>query len=192
MRGAVLLTAIVLVGCTGDDGARRGLITVPDLTGLSRDRAVGLVGQLDLDIRIEEIDITEIDSLTPSPGTVAGGQFAGDAVLRQEPVPNTRVEPGATLILFVPAERLLRAGEERLRLLTHCGLSYPLTYQGQRWLPVERRFRRTHNPPEGFHSDGYYDRGFIQKVDEDTLIYTSSTGIAVEYEPTKRREGGCD
>ena len=190
--GAVVLTSVaVLTGCTADGPSRRR-ITIPDLTGLSRSQAVSLIDNLDLEIRVEEIDVADIDVTAASPGTVESGRFAGDAVLRQDPVPNTRVEPGSTITLFVPVARDLRPGEERFRLLTHCGLSLPLSYEGQRWLPVDRRLRRTINPPEGFASDGYYDRGFIRRIDDDTLIYTSATGIEVEYEPTKKRGHGCE
>jgi len=81
--------------------------------------------------------------------------------------------------------------EQSFHLLIHCGLSYPLRFDGRSWLPVDKKLRRTHNPPEGFGGDENYDRGTIRVVDQDTLIYRSSTGVEVEYEPTERAAGGC-
>lgn len=85
------------------------------------------------------------------------------------------------------------AGEEGqpFRLLIHCGLSVPLEFGNRFWLPVDTRLRMTHNPPDGFGSDDNYDMGTIRRVDEDTIIYTSSEGVEVEYEPTKRRRNLC-
>ena len=82
--------------------------------------------------------------------------------------------------------------EKPFRLLVHCGLSYPLPYRGRFWLPTDPQLRRTHNPPEGFGSDDNYDEGTIQRVDHDTLIYRSSEGVEVEYEPTTRKPKGCE
>src|SRR5918992_882469 len=184
---------LLLVACTRDDTPKPSnqTITVPDLTGLSRKNAVDLIDQLDIDIDIQRIDVTEIDSAPRAPGVVVGGQFAGDAVLKQDPPPDTKVEPRATVTLFVPYGRPLRPGETRFRLLTHCGLSYPLEFDNRFWLPVDAKLRRTINPPEGFHSDGYYDVGRVRPIDHDTVMYTSSVGIEVEYEPTKKRPQGC-
>lgn len=185
------VAAAVTAACTADDGPgprSDAEITIPDLTGLSRARAVGLIDNLDLAIRVERIDVSEIGSTTPS----AAGLFARGVVVEQEPPPDTRVAPGTTVTLFVPRPRPLRAGEQTFRLLTHCGLSYPLIFGQRAWLPVDRSLRRTINPPEGFASDGYYDNGTIRRVDDDTLIYTSSTGIEVEYEPTDKRRQGCE
>lgn len=81
---------------------------------------------------------------------------------------------------------------ERFELLIHCGLSVPLEFDDRLWLPVDRRLRRTHNPPEGFGSDENYDVGTIRVIDHDTIIYTSSEGVEVEYEPTKRRPEICE
>lgn len=86
----------------------------------------------------------------------------------------------------------LASGEERHRLLTHCGLSFPMRYEGQNWLPTDPELRETFNAPRGFSSDGYQDEGSVRRVDEDTVIYTSSGGTQVEYEPTKRKRGGCE
>jgi hypothetical protein len=75
-------------------------------------------------------------------------------------------------------------------LLTHCGLGYPFIFDHQAWLPVDRRLRRTVNPPEGFASDGYYDNGTIRRIDEDTLMYTSSNwdrgGVRTHQQATAR------
>jgi hypothetical protein len=84
------------------------------------------------------------------------------------------------------------SAERPYRLLTHCGLSYPIKFDGRFWLPTDPELRDTINPPEGFESGGFYDRGVIQRVDEDTVIYTSSTGVEVEYEPTTEVPRGCD
>jgi hypothetical protein len=86
----------------------------------------------------------------------------------------------------------LGPGEERHRLLTHCGLSFPMRYEGKNWLPTDPELRQTFNAPRGFSTDGYWDEGSVRSVDEDTLIYTSSGGTEVEYEPTKRERGGCE
>jgi hypothetical protein len=83
-------------------------------------------------------------------------------------------------------------GEGEFRLLTHCGLSLPLEFDQRYWLPVNRKLRRTINPPEGFASDGYYDEGHLRVVDRDTIIYTSSGGTSVKYEPTRRRPFSCE
>lgn len=88
-------------------------------------------------------------------------------------------------------EAELKPGERRFRLLTHCGLSFPLEFEDRLWLPVDERLRNTMNPPEGFSSDNYHDMGSIRKVDEDTVVYTSSGGTEVEYRPTERKRGGC-
>ena len=192
---ALLVAAALMTACTvGDDSLPRSdaVITIPNLTGLSRAHAIGLIDNLDLTIRVEEIDVAEIASATPSPGVVTVGVYArDDVVINQDPPPDTRVDPGSTVTLFVPHPRALRPGESNFRLLTHCGLSYPLEFGDRFWLPVDRKLRRTINPPEGFASDGFHDRGTIRRIDEDTLIYTSSTGIEVEYEPTNKRPRGC-
>jgi hypothetical protein len=83
--------------------------------------------------------------------------------------------------------------DERLhRLLTHCGLSFPMHYEGRNWLPVDPELRETINAPGGFSSDGYFDEGAVREVDHDTLIYISSGGQEVDYEPTDKPRGGCD
>lgn len=86
----------------------------------------------------------------------------------------------------------LRAEDKPFRLLVHCGLSYPLRFQGRNWLPTDRKLRRTINPPDGFGSDENHDLGTIREIDHDTIIYTSSEGVEVEYEPTNRQEEGCE
>ncbi len=86
----------------------------------------------------------------------------------------------------------VRSKEEPFKLLTHCGLSYPLRFNGRDWLPVNPRLRRTHNAPDGFGSDENYDLGTIRRIDEDTIIYTSSEGFEVEYEPTDSEADGCE
>jgi PASTA domain-containing protein len=193
---ALALAAPLIAACAAEDDPQPrsdGVITIPNLTGLSRAHAIGLIDNLDLTIRVEKVDIGQIASATPSPGVVAAGRFAReDVVIKQDPPPDTRVERGTTVTLFVPHPRALRPGESNFRLLTHCGLSYPLEVDNGFWLPVDRKLRRTINPPQGFASDGYYDKGTIRRIDEDTLIYTSSTGIMVEYEPTSKRPGGCE
>lgn len=92
----------------------------------------------------------------------------------------------------VATDLSIRAKEKPFRLLIHCGLSYPLEYQGRSWLPVDTQLRRTHNAPDGFGSDENYDLGTIRELDEDTIIYKSSEGREVEYEPTDRRARGCE
>jgi len=188
--------ALVFTACVTDterpSGSDAGSITIPDLTGLSPDNAVALIDHVDLDIRIEPVDVTEIDPGAPSPGVVVSGRFARDVVLKQEPPPDTKVASGATVTLFVPYARPLRPGERKFRLLTHCGLSYPLEFEDRFWLPVDPKLRRTIGPPEGFTSDGYHDAGTVRRIDRDTLIYTSSTGIEVRYEPTDERPYGCE
>ncbi len=81
---------------------------------------------------------------------------------------------------------------EPFRLLVHCGLSYPLEFDGRLWLPVDPELRKTINPPPGIRGDGIYDEGTIRTVDQDTIVYTSSGGIEVEYEPTVQPRDGCD
>lgn len=85
-----------------------------------------------------------------------------------------------------------RAPDKPFRLLIHCGLSYPLEFDKRNWLPVDLRLRRTHNPPDGFGSDENYDMGAIRRIDDDTIIYTTSEGREVEYEPSHRRADGCE
>jgi hypothetical protein len=192
---AVTFAVTLIAACTPDDNPplrSNERITIPNLTGLNRGRAIALVDSLDLTIRVEEIGVPEIDRATPSPGVVEAGSFARGVVVNQDPLPDTRVKPGATLTLFVPVERALRPGERKFRLLTHCGLSYPLEFDDRFWLPVDREFHRTINPPEGFYSNGYFDVGTIRPLGEESLIYTSSTGVEVAYEPTNKRPGGCD
>lgn len=82
--------------------------------------------------------------------------------------------------------------QEPFRLLVHCGLSYPLEFAGRTWLPVDRHLRRTHNPPDGFGSDENHDEGTIRVVDEDMIVYTSSEGLEVAYEPTEKEPKGCE
>ncbi len=86
----------------------------------------------------------------------------------------------------------LAPGEERHRLLTHCGLSFPMRYEGDNWLPVDPELRATFSAPDGFSSDDYFDEGSVRRVDDDTVIYTSSGGTEVEYEPTEKKPGGCE
>ena len=191
----LVVIATVMIACTPrnePDRASTELITIPDLTGLSRSYAIRLIDNLELEIHVKHIDPSDVDDASPSRGGVASGRFPGDTVLRQRPGPDTKVAPGATITLFVPTERNLRRGEEKFRLITHCGLSFPLEFDHQFWLPVDRKLRRTITPPDGFSSDGFYDMGTIRRIDRDTLMYTSSTGIEVEYEPTGKRPGGCE
>lgn len=86
----------------------------------------------------------------------------------------------------------IRASDEPFTLPIHCGLSYPLRFDGRDWLPVDRWLRRTHNPPAGFGTDDNYDVGTVRRIDEDTIIYTSSEGVEVEYGPTARQAAGCE
>jgi hypothetical protein len=81
--------------------------------------------------------------------------------------------------------------EKKIRLLEHCGLSLPLEFDSRYWLPVDPELRRTNNPPEGFAS-GYYDEGTIRRINRNSLIYSSSTGIEVEYTPTDKQPAGCE
>ena len=126
--------------------------------------------------------------MKPMKGCVVGGisllLILGSCTEKQEPAPISSPAPTST-------PRAERPKEEKFRLLTHCGLSYPLTYERQPWLPVEKRYRRTHNPPRGFESERYYDVGTIRRVDDDTIVYTSSMGVEVEYEPTRKKGHGC-
>ena len=73
---------------------------------------------------------------------------------------------------------------------SHRGLSYPLTFHGQQWLPVDRDLRRTIDQPEGFGPGGYHDKGTVHRPTATSLTYTSSTGGEVRYRPTQRRPGG--
>lgn len=188
-----LATALVLGGCTdGSEREQARTIVVPDLTGYSRARATALIDNLDVRIQVEQIDAAALYSKPDSPEVVAGGPLAIDAVLHQNPPPNAGVERGGIVTLFVATPRSLRPGERPFRLLTHCGLSYPLTFHGQQWLPIDRDLRRTINQPEGFGSDGYYDKGTVRRPSATTLIYTSSTGVEVRYRPAQRRPGGCE
>jgi hypothetical protein len=173
VAGALLLTACE----AGPRGPVARRITIPDLTGLSRTHAIDLIADLALEISVERVE---------------SERLARAVVLSQDPPPGTVVDPGSTITLFVPARRPLGERERRFRLLTHCGLSFPLEFAGRFWLPVDPQLRRTLNPPEGFASDGFFDKGTIRRIDRDTLVYTSSTGTSVEYEPTDRGPGGCD
>lgn len=83
--------------------------------------------------------------------------------------------------------------EQRHRLLIHCGLSFPMRYDGENWLPTEPELREGINAPRGFSSsDDYFDEGIVRRLDQDTVIYTSSRGIEVEYQATDRKRGGCE
>lgn len=181
---SVTVVATLSAACVSDDRQEGPTeeITIPNLTGIEPDRALRLIGNLDLSVEVEEIDVAETDAAA----------FARDVVVDQDPHPDTRVAAGTTLTLFVPLDPPLRSGEQPFSLLTHCGLSYPLEFEDRFWLPVDQQLRRTINPPKGFHSDGYEDAGTIRRVDADTIIYTSSTGREVEYEPTEQGPGGCD
>lgn len=175
---AVGAAIFLLASCQSADKEQPD-ITIADLVGMNSDQAVSMIDHLDLAIEVE-----------PTDGP-AGAQ--GGTVLKMEPAPGTTVESGSTVTLFVAPERELQTGERPFRLLTHCGLSFPLRFQKQYWLPVNSKLRRTINAPRGFTSHGYYDRGTIQRVDEDTLIYTSSTGVEVGYEPaTVTTKPGCE
>lgn len=190
IRGVVvlILALALLSGCRDDEPPRSNagpsVITIADVTGLAQTRAVGLLRNLDLVIRIERVDAEDIAGSRTRPPT--------RVVVRQDPLPGTRVDAGATLTLYVTRARGTTTGEQGFRLVTHCGLSYPLEFAGRNWLPVEYKLRRTINPPEGFSSHSYYDKGTIRRIDDDTLIYTSSTGIEVEYAPTTTQGGGCE
>lgn len=189
MAAAALLA---FVACSGEADRPGRSITVADLTGLTHERAVRLVDNLDIDVRIEKVDGRDMRPAASSPGIVLTGNLAPGVVLTQEPAAGSTVEPGAELTLFVSRATRLRRGERRFRLLTHCGLSLPLAFGGEHWLPVNRKLRRSINAPEGFTSHGYYDVGRVRRVDEDSLVYTSSTGVAVEYEPSSKRAEGCE
>jgi len=99
---------------------------------------------------------------------------------------------GSIVFVLSGCSDSLDANESRHRLLTHCGLSLPMRYEGRNWLPIDRELRETINAPRGFASDGYYDEGAVREVDHDTLIYISSGGEEVEYEPTNEPRGGCE
>lgn len=172
--------ALLLMGAACEAGdARRPPITLADLVGMNSDQAVSMIDHLDLVIEVEP---------TAAPAGAQGG-----TILQMEPAAGTTVEPGSTLTLFVAPERELQASERPFRLLTHCGLSFPLRFQDSYWLPVDPKLRRTINAPRAFTSHGYYDRGTIQRVDDDTLVYTASTGTEVEYEPARvTAPPGCD
>ncbi len=86
----------------------------------------------------------------------------------------------------------VRSSDKPFRLLIHCGFSIPLQFRGRNWLPVDKRLRRTHNPPDGFGADENYDMGTIRRIDEDTIIYTSSEGREVEYRPTDKPAENCE
>ena len=98
----------------------------------------------------------------------------------------------AVILVMSGCSAPLDANESRHRLLTHCGLGFPMRYQGRNWLPVDPELRETFNAPKGFSSDNYFDEGVVREVDDDTLIYISSDGEEVEYEPTNKQRGGCD
>jgi hypothetical protein len=98
----------------------------------------------------------------------------------------------ANVRIGLPPDPKSDADEKPHRLITHCGLSFPMHYEGRNWLPVDPELRKTFNPPEGFSSDGYVDEGVVREVDDDTLIYISSSGEEVEYEPTDEPRGGCE
>ena len=86
----------------------------------------------------------------------------------------------------------VRAPDRPFRLLIHCGLSIPLEFDGRNWLPADKPLRRTHNPPDGFGGDENYDMGTIRRIDKNTIIYTSSEGREIEYEPTTKRAEVCE
>lgn len=85
-----------------------------------------------------------------------------------------------------------REHEEPFRLLVHCGLSVPLEFDDRLWLPIDPELRRTRDPPDGFGTDENYDEGTIRVVDRDTLVYTSSEGVEVEYEPSEEGPKFCE
>lgn len=175
---ALGVALLLLVSCETSNN-QQGEITVADLVGMNSDKAVSMIDHLDLEIQVRPTD-------------APAGATAG-TILGMEPEPGTVVDPGSTITLFVAPERELRREERPFRLLTHCGLSFPLRFQGRYWLPVDPKLRRSVNPPEGFSSHGYYDRGTVRRADNDTLIYTSSAGVEVEYEPAKvTTEPGCE
>lgn len=175
---AVAVTLLLLGSCEDGREPQRD-ITVADVVGMNSEQAISMIDHLDLVIEVEP---------TNAPAGAQGG-----TILRMEPAPGTVVDPGSTLTLFVAPDRELQTGERELRLLTHCGLSFPLRFQGTYWLPVDPKLRRSINPPSGFSSHGYYDRGTIRRVDHDSVIYTSSAGVEVEYEPAKvTTEPGCE
>lgn len=191
----VIATCAVIVGsCIDDPQPQRAerKITIPDLTGLSRDYAIRLIDNLELDIHIEHVHPRDVEGGDVSSAELRATRLANDVVLMQKPPPDTKVVAGGMITLLVAEERTLREDEEKYRLITHCGLSFPLEYDHQFWLPVDRKLRQSVNPPEGFSSDGFYDNGTVRRVDDYTLIYTSSSGVQVEYEPTTKRPRGCE
>ena len=105
---------------------------------------------------------------------------------------DTASRPTPSLSEDTGSSATVASTERPYRLLTHCGLSYPIKFDGRFWLPTDPELRDTVNPPEGFESGGFYDRGTIRRADDDTVIYTSSTGVEVEYEPTTEVPRGCD
>jgi hypothetical protein len=118
------------------------------------------------------------------------GPACGDSGSRRTlPTEASAASPAEPADVQVPDD----AGpSEPFKLLVHCGLSFPLRYEDRLWLPVDPELRRTINPPPGFGGDENYDHGTIQTFDDDTLVYTSSEGVEVEYEPTDQPQGGCD
>jgi hypothetical protein len=182
-----LLIAITMVvslsACTkdADKPPKEQVITIADLVGVGRDYALQLVGNLHLDVKV--VTLAELPERN---------ELARDVVLRQDPVAGTKVPAGSTLTLFVPEERELRSQERPFRLITHCGLALPVRFEREKWLPVNDRLARSVNPPDGFSSDGFYDHGTIRRIDRNSMVYTSSMGIEVEYAPTKKPLGTCE
>lgn len=129
-------------------------------------------------------------------------------IMQVRPRPGSELQPGAEVMIMrimCPSgyyrgpcvesgryDTVPDDAQQPFRLLVHCGLSYPLAFEDRFWLPVDLKFRRTHNPPDGFVGDGIYDEGTIRRIDDDTLIYKSSEGIEAEFEPTQQRPDGCD
>jgi hypothetical protein len=100
--------------------------------------------------------------------------------------------PPVSTSMNSPSDEVADQQGKPFRLLIHCGLSYPVRFRGRYWLPVDNDLRRTHNPPPGFGTDENFDWGLMFVVDSDALVYQSSEGIRVEYEPTNRRPTGCE
>ncbi len=176
IRAAAVILIVMNAACAGDEAPPQ-LVTIPSFVGRNAAGARDLANRHGLSVTIR--------SGESSPAGLS------DAVMQQKPPPGTRVERGSEVTLLLHSTLELGPGEELFRLTTHCGLSYPLKFDGQAWLPTDKRLRRTINPPRIFGLEGGIDFGTVRRVDRDTLIYKTSSGHEIEYEPTNKRVGPC-
>ena len=73
-----------------------------------------------------------------------------------------------------------------------CGiLTFPISFDGRRWLPTQRSLREIRKSEVSLFNPGGVgeDLGSIELVSPNRVVYTTSLGYAISYRPLAPDEG---